>query len=105
MQLRDHPLMSYRRIRNWPPAWTRLRGCEDKHPKGEVGTLREVRWSPIQLHPLDRFFLVIDHQKTVYMGCLLFENAAFCLEIQRVLRDHCGYSIEYIGGLDISRTL
>jgi hypothetical protein len=39
------------------------------------------------------------------MGCLLFENAAFCLEIQRVLRDHCGYSIEYIGGHDISRTL
>jgi hypothetical protein len=39
------------------------------------------------------------------MGCLLFDDAAFCLEMQRVFQDHCGSSMEYIGGLDINRTL
>jgi hypothetical protein len=102
MQLRDHPLMFYRGVRNWPPVWTRIRGREDKHPMGEVGILREVRWSALQFAPLDRFFLVIDFERTVYMGCLLFDDAAFCLGIQHLLRDHCGSDIEYIGGLDIS---
>lgn len=105
MQLRDHPLMSYKGNRNWPPVWTRIRGREDKHPKGEVGILEEVRWSPMQLRPFDRFFLVIDFERAVYMGCLLFDDAAFCLGMQRLLRDYCGCSMESIGGLDISHTL
>jgi hypothetical protein len=105
MQVRDHPLMSYKGNPNWPPAWIRLRGGRDKHPKGEVGILREVRWSPIQLRPWDRFFLVVEYERTMYMGCLLFDDTAFCLEIQRLFLDYCGHSIEYIGGLDVSHTL
>jgi hypothetical protein len=70
--LRDHPLMSYKGSHNWPPAWTRIRGREDKHPRGEVGILREVRWSPIQVGPFDRFFLVIDFDGAAYMGSLIF---------------------------------
>jgi hypothetical protein len=97
--------MSYRRLSNWPPVWTRIRGGEDKHPKGEVGIAREIIWSPIQSHPRDRFFIVIEYERTVYMGCLLFDDAAFCLEMQQLLRDYCGCSIEYIGGLDVSHTL
>jgi hypothetical protein len=34
--------MSYRNVPNWPPAWTWLGGGENKHPKGEVGTLKAV---------------------------------------------------------------
>ena len=105
MQLRDHPLMFYRGIRNWPPVWTRIRGGEDGHPQGEVGILREVRKSPIQLLRVDRFFLVIEFERAIYMGCLLFDDAAFCREIERLLGYNCGVSIEHIGGLDISHTL
>ena len=105
MQLRSHPLMSFRRLPNWPPAWTRIRGGLDSHPAGEVGILREIVWSPIQVRPLDRFFLVIDYEGTTYMGCLLFDDAAFCLETQRLLRSYTGYTIEHIGGLDVDQTL
>ncbi len=105
MQLRDHPLMSYRRLSNWPPVWTRIRGGENQHPSGEVGILREILWSVIQLRPRERFFLVVEYEGTVYMGCLLFDDAAFCLEMQQLLRGNCGCSIEYVGGLDVSHTL
>ena len=105
MQLRCHPLMNYRGVRNWPPVWTRLRGAEHRHPKGEVGTLREVRWPPIEVQPFDRIFLVIDFEGSFYMGCLLFEDPAFCIQVERLLRAHCGRSLEYIGALDVSCTL
>jgi len=39
------------------------------------------------------------------MGCLLFAAAAFCLEIQGLLRDYVGCTIEYIGDLDVDHTL
>jgi hypothetical protein len=39
------------------------------------------------------------------MGCLLFDDAAFCLEMQQLLRDYCGCSIAYVGGLDVGYTL
>jgi hypothetical protein len=105
MELRDHPLMSYRGVRNWPPAWTRIRGSGDKQPNGEVGTLREIRWPPIVLGPADRFFLVIDHDAAVYMGCLLFSDAAFCRDVEQLLRAHCGCTLAYIGSLEIGYTL
>jgi hypothetical protein len=37
MLLRDHPLMFYKGVSNWPPAGVWIDGPEDKHPKGEVG--------------------------------------------------------------------
>jgi len=49
--------------------------------------------------------LVMDFELATYIGCLLFDDATFCLQIQHLLRDHCGCSIESIGGLDIGHTL
>jgi hypothetical protein len=77
----------------------------DRHPKGEIGTLRELRLPPIQLRPLDRVFLVIEFEGSFYMGSLLFEDPTFCLQVERLLRAHCGRSIESIGSLDVSYTL
>ena len=37
MRLRDHPLMSYQGIVNWPPTWVWLDGPEEQQPKGELG--------------------------------------------------------------------
>jgi hypothetical protein len=54
---------------------------------------------------MDRLFLVVDFEGVVYMGCLLFDDPPFCLEIYRLLLDYRGRSIEHIGGLDISSTL
>jgi hypothetical protein len=100
MQLRDHPLMSYRSIHNWPPAWTPREGSENKPQKGEIGILKEIMLSMIP----PRCYLVVEYQFAEYMGCLLFDDRAFCMQIYRLLEDHQGDSIQYIGGLDIGHT-
>src|SRR5262245_15624480 len=75
MLLRDHPLMSYKGIPNWPPVWTWTRGGENKYPKGEVGTLKSVEPSKVQ--PGKRFFLEIDYEGSSYVACLIFDDAVF----------------------------
>src|SRR5262249_57108511 len=43
MLLRDHPLMTYKGVPSWPPAWLRRVGCyENTHPTGEIGILKGV---------------------------------------------------------------
>src|SRR4029453_11069636 len=79
MKLRNHPLMSCVGLRNWPPAWLWRNGSEDTRPAGEVGFLRHVILSDID--PPKRCFLVMEHMGAEYIGCLSFENSAFCSEI------------------------
>jgi hypothetical protein len=100
MKLRNHPLMSCVGMRNWPPAWLWRDGSEDTRPAGEVGLLRHVILSDID--PPKRCFLVMEHMGAEYIGYLSFENSAFCREIYRVLRDHCGNPINEIGDVDTS---
>jgi hypothetical protein len=49
MLLRDHPLMSYRGVPRWPPAWLWRGGNETINPKGEVGILKDVIPPPSSL--------------------------------------------------------
>jgi hypothetical protein len=37
-----------------------------------------------------------------YVGCLSFEDSAFCREIYRVLGNYCGNPIDEIGDVGIS---
>jgi hypothetical protein len=87
MKLRDHPLMSYHKLHNCPPAWTWIDGPEDKHPTGEIGILRTVLLS--KARPADRCFLLIAYKGSCYFGCLLFEDQAFCRQITSC----CGSSV------------
>jgi len=95
--------MSYKGILNWPPVWTWTRGGENKYPKGEVGTLKSVEPSKVQ--PGKRFFLEIDYEGSSYVSCLLFDDAAFCAQIEKLLRDYCNRPIAEIGSIDLSYTL
>lgn len=97
--------MQYRGVRNWPPVWSRLRGASDLQPKGEVGMLREIHRPAVDFSPPNKFFIVMEFEGTSYMGCVVFENVAFCNQVETLLRAHCGCSIEHIGGLDLSYTL
>jgi hypothetical protein len=103
MKLRDHPLMSYHKLHNWPPAWTWIDGPEYKHPTGEIGILRTVLLSKIR--PADRCFLLIRYDESCYLGCLLFEDQAFCRHITNLLQQCCNRPIVEIGDLDLSHTL
>jgi hypothetical protein len=103
MLLRDHPLMSYKGLPNWPPTWTWTNGLENKHPQGEVGILRAVSLSNVL--PADRCFLYIDHEGSSYIGCLLFNEPAFCSQIAKLLQGCCNRRIAEIGSLELSHTL
>jgi len=103
MKLRDHPLMSYHKLHNWPPAWTWIDGPEDKHPTGEIGILRTVLLPKTM--PADRCFLLIRYEESCYVGCLLFEDQAFCRHITNLLQQCCNRPIVEIGDLDLSHTL
>src|SRR5215813_304266 len=103
MLLRDHPLLSYRGIPSWPPAWTWIEGPENKKPKGEIGTLTEVRLSLID--PPNRCYLILHHEGSTYIGCLLINDLPFCAQITELLQNYCGHSIQEIGSLDLSHTL
>jgi hypothetical protein len=102
MSLRDHPLLSYGGVPNWPPVWVGIAG-EKRRPRGEIGILREVRYGRDSLGR-SRLHLVIVYKKSHYMGTLLFDDRAFCLHIYQVLIEHCGKSIHQIGAIDLSYT-
>jgi hypothetical protein len=103
MNLRAHPLMSYQGVPNWPPTWTWAYGGTNKKPTGEVGVLIQVRESHIA--PANRCFLVMQHDASVYMGCLLFDDPSFCRQIAKLLSNYCQRSIQEIGSIDLSHTL
>lgn len=107
MELRNHPLMSYRGVSNWPPTWTKTgAGGEYRSTdslRGEIGTLERVILSRIE--PDARMFLVIQFAGNSYMGTLLFKDAAFCRHIADVLQSRLGKTIKDIGDLELSYTL
>jgi hypothetical protein len=108
MLLRDHPLMSRHGVPNWPPVWTWVNGTEvdgpeNKFPRGEIGILRWVGLSALQ--PPDRCYLYIDHEQSSYLGCLLFDDRAFCRYVAKLLESYCNRPIAEIGSLDLSHTL
>jgi hypothetical protein len=104
MLLRDHPLMRYRGHRSWPPDWTWLSGVEKKSLSGEIGILREVAPSLV-LPAADRCFLYIDHEGSSYIGCLLFDDSAFCSQIAELLRGYLNRPVAEIGSIDLAYTL
>ena len=103
MLLRDHPLMSHRGVRSWPPTLTWTDGLENKRPRGEIGILEEVLLSNIQ--PVHQCFLYIDYQGSSYVGCLMFHDHAFCRLIAELLQLCCNCPLAEIGGLDLQYTL
>ena len=106
MHLRDHPLMSYRGIRNWPPSWVQAGGLRDIATPtllGEDGTLTQVLLSRIE--PRTRCFLLIDFKDQSYMGTLLFDDAAFCCQVHDLLQQHLGESIRQVGNVDVGYML
>ena len=99
MLLRDHPLMRYRGVPNWPPAWTWIRGGRDRQPRAEVGILKRVL--PSKIRSEDRCFLLNSYQGSEYLRCLLFDNRSFCKHIAGLLQFCCNRRIADIGSLDL----
>jgi len=103
MELRNHPIMNYRGIPNWPPVWTNGKQSSGvKTKKGEIGVLKFVM---VHKQMPNRLFLFIDHEGETYTGCLLFNDGSFCRQLELILEKQIGASIKEIGNLDLSYTL
>jgi len=98
MKLRNHPLLSHNGVKTWPPTWTWIDGPAKKAPKGEVGILKEVKVSKTA----NRCFLVIDHERSTYIGTLLINDFAFFVQLSNLLKNYCSQSLRDIGNLDLS---
>jgi hypothetical protein len=98
MKLRDHPGMSYRGIRNWPPKWTTTRQTRDQLPTGEIGILKYV-----SMHNDSRseIILTIESGGRPYRGSLTFEDPWFCSQVYNILQLHVDHAIRDVGDLEI----
>jgi hypothetical protein len=101
MLLRDHPLMSYRHVRNWPPVWTQARKEANKTLRGEIGILRYVQGGPTS----NKCYLVIDYYSEYFVGTLIFDDLSFSAQVADLLQKQVGRSIKEIGDIDLSYTL
>ena len=101
MQLRPSPI-TLRNICNWPPAWVRLGRAHARAVKtvtGEIGVLKEVRC--YEDRP-GRIYLTVDHGRTAYVGCLLFDDQRFCKYAFEHLRRCYGMDIRAVGTSELT---
>ncbi len=102
MELRQHPLLTYRGLRSWPPVWSPARPRAGKEVlSGELGVLKHTLSNAI----LGKCYLLIEHENAAYIGCLLCSDQAFCSQIAGVFEDNKGRTIKEIGDLDLAFTL
>src|SRR5215831_13751540 len=99
MLLRGHPLMSCYGIPSWPPTWMLLKGWGPSRLTGEIGILTGIRVN--DLPSTCRCFLYMEHEGSIYLGCLLFHDVAFSQQITSVLQCYCNRPIAEIGSLDL----
>src|SRR5213594_3433558 len=89
MELRKHPLVSYRNQSSWPPAWIWIGGNENKHPRGEVGVLKQLKL--VDGPFVNRCFLWMQYEDSMYLGCLLFSRhpkymlSSYCIHKKHLL--------------------
>jgi CheY-like chemotaxis protein len=102
IKFRNHPLMRYRTVPNWPPVWSTTAATTKPVPQGEIGTVEEVAMNDLYDN---RIFIRISCEGERYLGTLLFDDTSFCRDICSVLRLHIGKRVEEIGDLDITHML
>ena len=104
MQLRKHLKMTAAGYHNWPPKWQHSISAPAQLPKGEVGTLVDVKINtgPRVSAPYG-IWLVIEHQgKRFVSEPLLIHDRALYRNVLALLRRHIGKTISELGEADIS---
>lgn len=107
MVLRDHPLMSYRGVSNWPPRWHARGDGVAPQALGEVGMLTEVtiHQPAPQYHSPTSLFIFMEHKGHRYIAALIFSDGTFCRQLGNLLKNYYGRTLAEIGGLDVSGLL
>ena len=107
MLLRDHPLMSYRGISNWPPRWHARGDGTAPHVAGEIGVLSDVIiYNPApQYQSSPQLFLFMEHHGHHYLAAVFFSDLVFCRQVGELLKKNYGRTLAEIGSLDLSALL
>ena len=96
---KDPPII--RHACSWPPIWVRRgtgRKIGPKTIKGEIGTLKEVRYYSERC---GRIYLTIEHDGAIYVGCVFIEKDAICRQVLEHLRHCLRMSISAIGDSEL----
>jgi hypothetical protein len=96
MKLRDHPGLKIVSTPSWPPVWVHSR---TEKVYGEVGTFTGTK---INDAISTAIFLTMEFEQKHYMGFLSMNDAVFCGQLNKLLNEHVGQSVEEIGDLDVS---
>src|SRR5262249_23005718 len=97
------PLMSCYGLRSWPPKWMLLSGPGASRLTGEIGILKGIRANDLSL--TRRCFLYMEHEGSLYLGCLLFHDITFSRHIAALLQCYCNRPIAEIGSADLTYML
>lgn len=89
---------------NWPPKWQHSFSARAQLPKGEVGTLVDVKFNTgPHVSPPYGIWLVIEHQgKRFVSEPLLIRERNLYRNVLAILRRHIGRTISELGAADIS---
>jgi hypothetical protein len=98
MKLRDHPGMSFRGIRTWPPRWISTRQTRERLPSGEIGILKDVS---MHNNLYSEIILMIESEGHSYRGSLRFEDPWFCSQVYSLLHLHVEHRIREIGDVEL----
>ena len=97
MKFRDHPQISQKRVRSWPPAWVESNSLPGTVLTGEIGVLTDVNlrgFNPCRL------LLTIHHENRSFSAVLFFDDEPFCVQVFEFLKGCVGRSIEEIGDMN-----
>lgn len=97
MKLKDHRLMQYHNVPNWPPSY--LTSDYRQEMIGEFGILREVTIDP---RSASRCFLMVEMEGVGYVSWVKFDNAAFRARFVETVKEHLNKRIKDIGDLEMS---
>jgi hypothetical protein len=99
VKLREYSVRSlHDQVFSWPPLWTGVKEKGHHTLTGEIGTLRYVYANQVVW---TKCYLVIEHERENYVGCLFFTSHNLSKQIISLLQRHIGQTIKEIGNLDI----
>jgi hypothetical protein len=97
MKLKDHPLMKYHNVPNWPPSYL-TRDYRQELLK-EFGILRSVT---LDARESNRCFLMVEMDGLGYVSWLKFDNLGFRARFLDTVNVHLNKPMKEIGELEIS---
>lgn len=98
MKLRDHPSIAPHAWETWPPVQGPSAEMKSKFLWDQRGQLKYV-YAKTDLS--NRCFLVAECENKKFVGSLIFNDKALCVQITTLLTAHIGCAINEIGDLEI----